>query len=78
MKIAKYRMHDPNGWFVSEFTMDQIEKYITILEADNAKLRTALKETALHAHNQARRADDTLDELKETVSELDRLRKEFK
>jgi len=42
--IAKFRdLMRPDTWWVTDFTMEQIEHRITTLEADVAKLRDALK-----------------------------------
>jgi len=39
MKIAKYRQQEyPNKWFLTDFTMDQVEKYLATLEAKNREL----------------------------------------
>ena len=37
MEIAKC-WQDPGGWFITEFTMDQVETRIAALEEENAKL----------------------------------------
>ena len=45
MVIAKYRKDGfPKEWFLTDFTMEQVEGRLENLEAENARLRMALRE----------------------------------
>lgn len=45
MAIAKYRKDGfPKEWFLTDFTMEQVEGRLENLEAENARLREALRE----------------------------------
>ncbi len=45
MAIAKYRKAEyPGEWFLTDFTMEQVEGRLAALEAENARLREALRE----------------------------------
>ena len=45
MVIAKYRKDGfPKEWFLTDFTMEQVEGRLENLEAENARLREALRE----------------------------------
>ena len=45
MVIAKYRKAEyPGEWFLTDFTMEQVEGRLAALESENARLREALRE----------------------------------
>lgn len=45
MAIAKYRKAEyPGEWFLTDFTMEQVEGRLANLESENARLREALLE----------------------------------
>jgi len=49
MAIAKYRKNGfPKEWFLTDFTMEQVEGRLESLEAENARLREALLECVMY------------------------------